>query len=152
MLYLDHALLVLRVGVDVGDACLDHFHAVFAELLLLAYRNALVVHDLFGDELADVVVAEHTLFSAGLQDCGLRGLVAARAANFLALDQVQSVIQLVFELGGKLAARTGIEVIRTHQRGGGLQGFLDGRNQRGFDEVLRVAVFLSDFQELLACR
>ena len=90
------------------------------------------------------------LLGAGLEDRGLARQVAARAADFLALDQVQAVVELVLELGGKFAACAGIEVVGAHQRGGGLQGFLDGRDQGGLDEVFRVAILLGDLQELLA--
>ncbi|MOA65697.1 hypothetical protein D3C78_1921750 [compost metagenome] len=67
----------MRVGIDVGDARLDHFDPVLAELLLLAHGDALGVDHFLGDELAGAVVAKHALFGAGLEDGGLLWQVAA---------------------------------------------------------------------------
>ncbi|MNN70480.1 hypothetical protein D3C81_1863320 [compost metagenome] len=78
--------------------------------------------------------------------------VTAGAADFLALDQVEAVVELVLELGGELAAGTGVEVVGGHQGCGGLEGLLYGRDQGGADEVLRVAVFLGNLEELVAAR
>ncbi len=150
LLDLDHALLVLRVGIDVGDPRFHHLDAELAELLLLAYRDALGIGDLLGDELAGVVVAERSLLGAGLEDRGLVRNGAARPADFLALDQVQAVVELVLELGGEFAAGSGVVVVGAHQRSGGLEGFLDRRHQCGADEIVRVAVFLGHLQERLA--
>lgn len=72
------------------------------------------------------------------------------AADFLALDQVQAVVELVLELGGEFAAGSGVVVVGAHQRSGGLEGFLDRRHQCGADEIVRVAVFLGHLQERLA--
>ncbi|PBX56794.1 hypothetical protein CJT77_31915, partial [Pseudomonas aeruginosa] len=44
-------------------------------------------------------------------------------------------------LGGEFAAGSGVVVVGTHQRSGGLEGFLDRRHQCGADEIVRVAPF-----------
>src|SRR3546814_13902815 len=74
------------------------------------------ISDWSSDVCSSDLVAERTLLGAGLQDGGLARLMAAWAANFAALDQVQAIVELVFELGGEFAARAGIEIIGAHQR------------------------------------
>ncbi|MNE31220.1 hypothetical protein D3C80_1247730 [compost metagenome] len=115
-----HALLVLRIGIDMGNAGVDNFYAEQTELLLLAQLLAVLVELLFNDETRCAVVAKTALFGAGLQDCSLRWVVVTLHAYFLAAGQVQAIAQLVFELGTKVAAVAGVVVVGAHEGGCGL--------------------------------
>lgn len=80
------------------------------------------------------------------------GKVSRLIRTSLRLVRYRRVAQLVFELGAEVAAVTRVVIVCAHQRGRGLEGFLDRGQQGALQEVVWRSVFLGDLEEGFARR